>query len=45
LLIDCIAEMPCAGANRFSAGITSVEKAKKTPAIRPHPRAVASVAA
>jgi hypothetical protein len=45
MLIDCIAAMPFAGGNRFSAGITNVEKAKKTPAFKPHPRAVASVAA
>jgi hypothetical protein len=45
LLIDCMAGMPCAGGNRFSAGITNDEKAKKAPATHPHPRAVASVAA
>jgi hypothetical protein len=37
--------MPRSGVNRFSAGITNVEKAKKTPAFKPHPRAVTSVAA
>jgi hypothetical protein len=45
LLIDCIAAMPCAGGNRFRAGVKSVEKAKKTPAIGPHPRAVVGVVA
>ena len=45
MLIDCIAAIPSSGLSRLSAAITNVEKAKKTPATSPHPRAVASVAA
>jgi hypothetical protein len=37
--------MSRSGDNRLSAGITNEEKAKKTPAMSPHPRAVANVAA
>jgi hypothetical protein len=37
ILIDCIAAMPWAGSSWARAGITKVEKAKKTPAIIPHP--------
>ena len=44
-LIDRIAGIPWAGGSRLSAGITKLEKAKKTPATSPHPRAVISVAA
>ena len=44
LLIDCIAVMPPPVGNRLSAGITKLEKAKKTPAMSPHPSAVISVA-
>ena len=45
MLIDCIAAIPSSGFSRLSAAITNVEKAKKTPATSPHPRAVTSVAA
>src|SRR4029078_333456 len=42
-LIEFIARMLCAGARRSRAGMTNEEKAKKTPAERPQPRAVAKV--
>src|SRR5215212_4966271 len=45
MLIDCIAEIPSSGFSRLNAAITNVEKAKKTPATSPQPRAVTSVAA
>jgi hypothetical protein len=37
--------MPPPVGNRLSAGITKLEKAKKTPEVSPHPSAVTSVAA
>src|SRR5204863_130943 len=40
---EFIARMLCPGARRSRAGITKDEKAKKTPAERPQPRAVARV--
>jgi hypothetical protein len=42
--MDCMAAMPWAAGNRASAGITNDEKAKKTPATRPHPMAAARIA-
>ena len=36
---------PASGFSRLSAAITNIEKAKKTRATSPHPRALASVAA
>src|SRR4051812_24088749 len=43
LLIEFIARMLCPGASRSRAGMTKDEKAKKTPAERPQPRAVERV--
>ena len=37
MLIDCIAAIPCAAGMRASAGMTNVEKAKKTPPTTPQP--------
>src|SRR5262249_32710572 len=42
-LIDCIAAIPCAAGRRCSAPITKEEKAKKTPAMTPGPRAARRV--
>jgi hypothetical protein len=42
-LMAFMARMLCAGASRSRAGMTKDEKAKKTPAERPQPRAVARV--
>jgi hypothetical protein len=44
-LIDCMAAMPWAGCRRARAFITKLEKAKKTPALSPQPRAVATARA
>lgn len=38
-LIDCMAAMPWTGCRRARAFITKLEKAKKTPAFSPQPRA------
>src|SRR5262245_9631268 len=43
LLMDCIAAMPPAAGRRARACITATEKAKKSPAINPHPSAVTNV--
>src|SRR5262245_20890579 len=42
-LMDCMAAMPWAAGRRPRAGMTNVEKAKKTPPTRPHPSAAAKV--
>src|SRR5918994_4888490 len=41
----CMAAMPCWAGRRARALITKAEKAKKTPAITPHPRAATNVSA
>jgi len=42
-LMDCMARTPCAGRRRAKAGITKLEKPKKTPAISPQPSAASRV--
>ena len=42
-LIACMARNPSAGGSRPSACITKLEKAKKTPAIRPLPKAAKTI--
>jgi hypothetical protein len=44
-LIDCIAAIPCGAGSLPSAGMTKLEKAKKTPAANPHPMLVTNVSA
>jgi hypothetical protein len=42
-LMACMVATPCAGCSRARAFITKLEKAKKTPAFSPQPRAVTKV--